>query len=139
MDAVAGREESCNDLDAIAPAPREEEPPEAGPSSSGRAGEANEGRPSSFLLSADQVDAILAVGGNHTCADCARPAPGVNGAATPTWASTTYGVVLSSLAAGCHRNMGVDVSKVKSLTLDKWTDEELGRMLTIGARSRRTP
>mmetsp|Transcript_62978 Transcript_62978/g.117804 ORF Transcript_62978/g.117804 Transcript_62978/m.117804 type:complete len:318 (+) Transcript_62978:55-1008(+) len=79
------------------------------------------------LLSADEVNAILAVAGNHRCADC-TPLPG----SSPSWASVTYGVVLCSHAAGRHRSLGTHVSRVLSLTLDKWDQEDYEMMLQSG-------
>ena len=46
------------------------------------------------LLCDEEVQRILAVPGNDRCADC--------GAFAPSWASLTYGVVLSSHAAGAR-------------------------------------
>ncbi len=50
------------------------------------------------------------------CADC--------GDADPQWASRRFGVTLCLQCAGAHRGFG-PVSKVASLTLDKWTPEEV--------------
>ena len=65
------------------------------------------------LLRDEEVQRILSVPGNDRCADCGHAAP-------PSWASLTYGVVLSSHAAGRHRSLGTHISRVLSLTLDKW-------------------
>jgi|AntAceMinimDraft_1070359.scaffolds.fasta_scaffold172536_1 hypothetical protein len=67
------------------------------------------------LLTAAEVDTLLAVRGNHTCADCAPGgmATAASGRAQrPLWASVTRGVVLSVQAAGAHRGLGVQHSKV---------------------------
>ena len=48
-------------------------------------------------------------------ADCTHSA-----AQLPAWASVTFGAVLSSDAAGRHRSLGTHISRVLSLTLDKW-------------------
>jgi len=43
----------------------------------------------------------------------------------PRWASWNLGVFLCIRCAGIHRNLGVHVSKVKSVNLDSWTPEQL--------------
>lgn len=80
------------------------------------------------LLTEEEVAHILAVPGNQTCADCVHEADSM----TPAWASVTFGIVLSPLAAGMHRGLGTDVSRVISLRLDKWKREDYNRMLAIG-------
>ena len=77
------------------------------------------------LLTAEEVAAVLAVPGNDRCADCAS-------CSQPSWASVTFGVVLCSHAAGRHRSLGTHVSRVLSLTLDKWDRAEYDRMLQTG-------
>lgn len=62
--------------------------------------------------------------GNNVCADCKSRAP--------QWASTNHGVFVCTQCAGIHRKMGVHVSKVKSLTLDNWTKEQVDRMKEMG-------
>ncbi|DBA01320.1 TPA: hypothetical protein N0F65_001825, partial [Lagenidium giganteum] len=44
------------------------------------------------------------------------------------WASTTLGVFLCIQCAGCHRKLGVQVSRVKSLNLDVWSDDDVVAM-----------
>lgn len=43
----------------------------------------------------------------------------------PRWASWNLGIFLCMRCAGKHRNLGVHVSKVKSVDLDTWTAEQL--------------
>eukprot|EP01018_Ginkgo_biloba_P017317 Gb_03581 [translate_table: standard] len=50
------------------------------------------------------------VPGNDVCADCGSP--------EPDWASLNLGVLLCIECSGVHRNLGVHISKVRSLTLD---------------------
>ena len=48
--------------------------------------------------------------GNDACADCGMP--------RPDWASLNLGVMLCIQCSGIHRQLGVHVSKVRSVTLD---------------------
>ena len=43
----------------------------------------------------------------------------------PRWASWNIGVFLCIRCAGIHRNLGVHISKVKSVNLDSWTPEQV--------------
>lgn len=43
----------------------------------------------------------------------------------PRWASWNLGVFLCIRCAGIHRNLGVHISKVKSVNLDTWTPEQV--------------
>jgi hypothetical protein len=55
------------------------------------------------LLRPSEVDALLDVRGNHTCADCAAGGMSLAGSGKkqrPLWASVNLGVVLSVQAAG---------------------------------------
>ncbi len=54
---------------------------------------------------------------NKYCADC--------DAKGPRWASWNLGVFLCIRCAGIHRNLGVHVSRVKSVNLDSWTEEQI--------------
>ena len=41
------------------------------------------------------------------------------------WASWNIGIFLCIRCGGLHRSLGTHISKVKSVTLDKWTDEQV--------------
>jgi len=56
------------------------------------------------------------------CADC--------GARGPQWASTTQGVFVCIRCAGLHRKLGTHISKVRSVGLDSWNDEQ-ARMVEL--------
>lgn len=61
---------------------------------------------------------------NQHCAECGVP--------DPEWASVNLGIFLCIECAGAHRSLGRDKSKVKSIQLDKWTDDEIAAMRNIG-------
>ncbi|XP_069752023.1 stromal membrane-associated protein 2-like isoform X1 [Narcine bancroftii] len=61
---------------------------------------------------------------NRECADC--------GSRGPRWASWNLGVFLCIRCAGIHRNLGVHISKVKSVTLDQWTPEQIQSIQEMG-------
>ncbi|RIA84108.1 hypothetical protein C1645_832776 [Glomus cerebriforme] len=67
---------------------------------------------------------IKKLAGNDICADCKSK--------DPQWASANFGILLCIECSGIHRSLGVHVSKVRSLMLDKWEPESLGVMLKLG-------
>lgn len=52
--------------------------------------------------------------------------------ADPRWASWNLGVFICIRCSGIHRGMGTHISKVKSVDLDTWTDEQLQSVLKWG-------
>lgn len=50
----------------------------------------------------------------------------------PRWASWNLGVFICIRCSGIHRGMGTHISKVKSVDLDTWTDEQLQSVLKWG-------
>jgi len=61
---------------------------------------------------------------NPTCADCDTP--------DPDWVCINHGIFICIECSGIHRNMGVHVSKVRSLSLDSWHPELLQLLGAIG-------
>ncbi|XVF02136.1 hypothetical protein REPUB_Repub04eG0149800 [Reevesia pubescens] len=66
--------------------------------------------PRSCLKNEKPIDLLRRVCGNDKCADCGAP--------EPDWASLNLGVLVCIECSGVHRNLGVHISKVRSLTLD---------------------
>uniref|UniRef100_A0A9I9CFJ9 ADP-ribosylation factor GTPase-activating protein AGD12-like n=1 Tax=Cucumis melo TaxID=3656 RepID=A0A9I9CFJ9_CUCME len=61
---------------------------------------------------------------NQLCADCGAP--------DPKWASANIGVFICLKCSGVHRSLGTHISKVLSITLDEWSDDEIDAMIEVG-------
>ncbi|ODV60798.1 Gts1p [Ascoidea rubescens DSM 1968] len=63
----------------------------------------------------------------NQCAECAS--------LYPTWASWNLGIFLCARCASCHRKLGSHLTKVKSLTLDNWSEEQVMNLKKIGNKN----
>ncbi|XP_050544228.1 stromal membrane-associated protein 1 [Daktulosphaira vitifoliae] len=61
---------------------------------------------------------------NKYCVDCDSKGP--------RWASWNLGIFLCIRCAGIHRNLGVHISKVRSVNLDSWTPEQVANLQQMG-------
>ncbi|KAF9080552.1 hypothetical protein BGX23_001981 [Mortierella sp. AD031] len=79
-------------------------------------------------LPMDKSERILAeqlrIPVNTICCDC--------GTANPNWASYSLGCFLCVRCCSVHRKMGTHISKVKSVTLDSWTQDDIDTMKNWG-------
>ncbi|KAG0645860.1 ADP-ribosylation factor GTPase-activating effector 2 [Hyphodiscus hymeniophilus] len=71
------------------------------------------------------IKSLLKLEGNKVCADCKRNKH-------PRWASWNLGIFVCIRCSGIHRGMGTHISRVKSVDLDAWTDEQLQSVLKWG-------
>ncbi|KAF4976840.1 hypothetical protein FZEAL_6543 [Fusarium zealandicum] len=71
------------------------------------------------------IKSLLKLESNKVCSDCKRNKH-------PRWASWNLGVFICIRCSGIHRGMGTHISRVKSVDLDSWTDEQLQSILSWG-------
>ncbi|KAL2474933.1 ADP-ribosylation factor GTPase-activating protein AGD12 [Abeliophyllum distichum] len=82
------------------------------------------GRPSSGKR---RVKDLLVQRDNRVCADCNAP--------DPKWASANIGVFICLKCCGVHRSLGTNISKVLSVTLDEWSDDDIEAMIEVGGNA----
>ncbi|NXK92729.1 ASAP1 protein, partial [Formicarius rufipectus] len=70
------------------------------------------------------IGEVRGMPGNRECCDCSAP--------DPSWLSINLGILLCSECSGIHREMGVHISRIQSLSLDKLATSELLLVRNIG-------
>ncbi|OJK02408.1 hypothetical protein ASPACDRAFT_76782 [Aspergillus aculeatus ATCC 16872] len=81
--------------------------------------------PSQAAQNQQVIKSLLKLEQNKTCADCKRNKH-------PRWASWNLGIFICIRCSGIHRGMGTHISRVKSVDLDSWTDEQLQSVVKWG-------
>ncbi|KKA27308.1 hypothetical protein TD95_004000 [Thielaviopsis punctulata] len=71
------------------------------------------------------IKSLLKLECNKVCSDCKRNKH-------PRWASWNIGIFICIRCSGIHRSMGTHISRVKSVDLDSWTDEQVASVLAWG-------
>ena len=69
------------------------------------------------------INELLKKPENRFCADCKKT--------SPTWASVNLGVFVCINCSGCHREIGVHITKIRSVNLDVWPKEVLNNFKII--------
>nr|XP_055037636.1 arf-GAP with SH3 domain, ANK repeat and PH domain-containing protein 1 isoform X3 [Misgurnus anguillicaudatus] len=73
------------------------------------------------------IDDVLRMPGNEVCCDCGAP--------DPKWLSTNLGILTCIECSGIHREMGVHISRIQSMELDKLGTAELLLAKNVGNSS----
>lgn len=83
------------------------------------------------------LNELVKMPGNDLCADCGTKSKkkkrvykhqatfAKDSLIDPRWASYSLGIFLCIRCAGIHRKMGTHISKIKSITMDQWTVEQI--------------
>ena len=73
------------------------------------------------------LNGIVSREGNTVCFDC--------GTENPKWASINIGIILCLKCAGIHRGFGLQISTIRSLQVDSWTEKQV-KYLSQGGNDR---
>uniref|UniRef100_A0A8C5H4S8 ArfGAP with SH3 domain, ankyrin repeat and PH domain 1b n=1 Tax=Gouania willdenowi TaxID=441366 RepID=A0A8C5H4S8_GOUWI len=73
------------------------------------------------------IEDVFRMPGNEMCCDC--------GASDPKWLSTNLGILTCIECSGIHREMGVHISRIQSMELDKLGTSELLLAKNVGNSS----
>ncbi|NWX03321.1 ASAP1 protein, partial [Caloenas nicobarica] len=70
------------------------------------------------------IQEVRGMPGNRECCDCSAP--------DPTWLSINLGILICIECSGIHREIGANLSRIQSLSLDKLATSELLVVKNIG-------
>ncbi|XP_076939992.1 putative ADP-ribosylation factor GTPase-activating protein AGD11 [Bidens hawaiensis] len=74
-----------------------------------------------------KLASFLSESGNELCADCGAP--------DPKWVSVNLGACVCIKCSGAHRSLGVHISKILSVNLDEWTEEDVDNLIKLGGNT----
>ncbi|EPS72744.1 hypothetical protein M569_02012, partial [Genlisea aurea] len=75
----------------------------------------------------ERLESLLSEAGNRFCADC--------GSQDPKWIALPFGAFICIKCSGVHRSLGVHISKVLSVKLDDWTDDQVDAVMEMGGNN----
>ncbi|CAM0955765.1 unnamed protein product [Alopecurus aequalis] len=75
----------------------------------------------------ERLEHLLNQPANKFCADCGTP--------DPKWVALPFGAFICIKCSGTHRSLGVHISKVISVNLDEWTDDEVNCLANSGGNA----
>lgn len=75
-----------------------------------------------FAMTRELIEIMRNEPSNLRCVDCSVVL------SDSIWASVTFGAFLCINCAGVHRKLGVHLSRVKSVHMDAWTEDEVNAM-----------
>ena len=73
------------------------------------------------------LNEIISRDGNSRCFDC--------NSENPKWASINNGIILCLKCAGIHRSFGLQISIIRSLQVDSWTEKQV-KYLSLGGNKK---